>query len=82
MTLRAFVEPVGVGDTLINMPLFLEPGRYVSVPLEETYRTAFESVPRHCARYSKEDYDVRIVAWYDRNEPSASRVYRIAEKQA
>ena len=43
---RAFVEPVAVGDTLIDMPLFLEPGRHVAVPLEETYRLAFESVPR------------------------------------
>ena len=29
---RAFVEPVGVGDTMIDMPLFLEPGRYVAPP--------------------------------------------------
>jgi hypothetical protein len=44
--IRAFVEPVAVGDTPIDMPLFLEPGRYVEVPVEETYRIAFESVPR------------------------------------
>ncbi len=43
---RAFVEPVGVSDTPIDMPLFLDPGRYVAVPVEETYRLAFESVPR------------------------------------
>ena len=43
---RAFIEPVGVGDALIDMPLYLQPGRYVAVPLEETYRLAFESVPR------------------------------------
>ena len=43
---RAFVEPVGVGDALIDMPLFLNPGRYVPVPLDETYRIAFDSVPR------------------------------------
>jgi hypothetical protein len=43
---RAFVEPMAVGDTLVNMPLFLEPGRYVAVPLEETYQTAFAAVPR------------------------------------
>ena len=43
---RAFVEPVAVGDSLIDMPLYLEPGRHVAVPLEETYRLAFESVPR------------------------------------
>jgi hypothetical protein len=44
--IRAFVEPVAVGDTPIDMPLFLEPGRHVLVPVEETYRTAFHSVPR------------------------------------
>jgi len=43
---RAFIEPISVGDTLIDMPLFLERGRHVAVPLEETYRTAFHSVPR------------------------------------
>jgi hypothetical protein len=43
---RAFIEPVALGDSLIDMPLFLEPGRHVAVPLEETYRLAFESVPR------------------------------------
>jgi hypothetical protein len=43
---RAFIEPVSVGDTLIDMPLFLERGRHVAVPLEETYQTAFHSVPR------------------------------------
>ena len=43
---RAFIEPVGLGDALIDMPLYLQPGRYVAVPLEETYRLAFESVPR------------------------------------
>jgi hypothetical protein len=43
---RAFIEPSGVGDTLIDMPLFLDPGQYVAVPLEETYQLAFASVPR------------------------------------
>ncbi len=45
--IRAFIEPVAVGDTPVDMPLFLEPGRHVAVPIEETYRTAFDSVPRH-----------------------------------
>ena len=44
--IRAFIEPVSVGDVLSDMPLFLEPGRYVEVPLEETYRVAFDAVPR------------------------------------
>ena len=44
-TLRAFVEPVAVGDVLPDMPLFLRPGGHVPVPLEATYDAAFESVP-------------------------------------
>jgi hypothetical protein len=43
---RAYVEPVAVGDELIDMPLFLRPGAYVPVPLEATYRAAWEAVPR------------------------------------
>jgi hypothetical protein len=42
---RAFVEPVGVGDALPNLPLFLVSDEYVPVPLEETYQAAFEAVP-------------------------------------
>ena len=46
LTVRAFVEPVAVGDALPAMPLFLEPGAHILVPLEATYNTAFEAVPR------------------------------------
>jgi hypothetical protein len=48
--LRAFVEPVAVGGSLIDMPLHLERVRYVAVPLEETYRNAFADVPRRWRR--------------------------------
>jgi hypothetical protein len=40
-----YVEPVAVGDTLIDMPLFLAPGWYVNVPLEVTYQAAWRGVP-------------------------------------
>jgi hypothetical protein len=43
--LRTYVEPVAVGDTLHDMPLFLVPGGYVLVPLERTYQAAWEAVP-------------------------------------
>jgi hypothetical protein len=46
LTLRAYVEPVAVGDDLPEMPLFLLPGGHVPVPLDQTYREAFEAVPR------------------------------------
>ncbi len=42
----SYVEPITVGDTLIDMPLFLAPDWYVSVPLEATYEAAYRSVPR------------------------------------
>ncbi len=42
----AYVEPVAVGDTLIDMPLFLAPDWYVSVPLEATYQAAYRGTPR------------------------------------
>jgi hypothetical protein len=45
--LTAYVEPVAVGDTLIDMPLFLAPDWYVPVPLEATYQAAYRGVPGH-----------------------------------
>jgi hypothetical protein len=45
-TKRAYIEPVAVGDLLPDMPLFLRSDYYVFVPLEETYRTAWQHVPQ------------------------------------
>jgi hypothetical protein len=45
LTTRAYIEPVGVGDVLPDMPLFLEPDGYVNAPLESTYQTAFAVQP-------------------------------------
>jgi hypothetical protein len=42
----SYVEPVAIGDVLIHMPLFLAPGWYVDVPLEQTYQAAYRGVPR------------------------------------
>lgn len=41
-----YVEPTNVGAELIPMPLFLDPGHYINVPLEATYVAAYEGVPR------------------------------------
>jgi len=46
MGVRAFVEPVVVGDALLEMPLFLKAGGHVPVALESTYQSAWEAVPR------------------------------------
>lgn len=46
LTVRAFVQPLAIGDALIDMPLYLEPDGYVLVPLESTYDRAFEALPK------------------------------------
>ncbi|MEX2170386.1 MAG: DUF4058 family protein [Pirellulales bacterium] len=42
---RAYVEPIGLDQILPPMPLFLEPGWYVNVPLEPSYAEAYAAVP-------------------------------------
>jgi hypothetical protein len=44
--LTAYVDSMAVGDPLPEEPLFLAPGWYVNVPLEETYRASWEVTPR------------------------------------
>jgi hypothetical protein len=43
---RAYVEPVSLGDVLPEMPLFLTAGGHVPVKLESTYQSAWQAVPR------------------------------------
>lgn len=43
---RAFIETVAVGQTLPDMPLFLEPNGCVMVPIEATYLAAFSVMPK------------------------------------
>jgi len=50
LTTRAYIEPVAVGDSLPEMPLFLAPHLHVAVPLEATYASAFQNMP---ARWRK-----------------------------
>lgn len=45
-SIRTYVEPTAVGHELIDMPLFLTPERYVNVPLEQTYTSAYRGVPQ------------------------------------
>jgi hypothetical protein len=49
-SVTCYVEPTAVGAALIPMPIFLEPGYYVNVPLELTYIAAYEGVPRRWKR--------------------------------
>jgi hypothetical protein len=51
----AYVEPVGVGDPLPDMPVFLTGDRYVLCPLEATYQTAWEQFPEPLRRPLESD---------------------------
>lgn len=42
---KAYIEHAAVGDPLHAMPLFLDRGRYINLPLEESYQTAWRGVP-------------------------------------
>jgi hypothetical protein len=42
---ESFVEPTAVGAALKDMPLFLREEVYIPVPLEATYRAAWEAAP-------------------------------------
>jgi Protein of unknown function (DUF4058) len=42
---RGYVEPLAVGDAMPEMPLFLEPGGCVSVPLERSYQSTWDTLP-------------------------------------
>jgi len=48
--ITAYVEPISVGSTLPDMPLFLTPGHYIYIPLEETYTAAWRGVPQRWRR--------------------------------
>jgi hypothetical protein len=43
---RTYLEPLAVGDVLVDMPVYLYPGMYIDVPLEATYWAAWNAVPR------------------------------------
>lgn len=43
--LKAFVEVVAVGDSLPEMPLFLDPASYVLAPLEASYQGTWWACP-------------------------------------
>lgn len=45
LTVRAYVESIAVHERLVDMPLFLEPGAHVPIPLERAYENAFDAVP-------------------------------------
>jgi len=42
---RAYIETIGIGEELPDMPLYLAAGRAIAVPLAETYETAWMACP-------------------------------------
>lgn len=46
----AYVEPIGVGEALPSMPLFLAAGLHLKVPLEATYSAVFQACPEEMRR--------------------------------
>ena len=46
----AFIETVGVGNILPDMPLFIAPGAHVMVPLESSYQAAWQRSPASVRR--------------------------------
>jgi hypothetical protein len=45
-----YFEPVNIGDRIPEVPLFLEPGAHVLVPLDKTYQDAYADVPARWQR--------------------------------
>ncbi|MFO0938952.1 MAG: DUF4058 family protein [Gemmataceae bacterium] len=42
---RCYVEPLATGEVIPSMPLYIHADRYITLPLEETYQSAFRFVP-------------------------------------
>ena len=42
---NAYLEHLAVGSPMVEMPLFLDPDRYINLPLEATYQTAYRGMP-------------------------------------
>jgi hypothetical protein len=55
LAIRAYVDQTSVGATLPEMPLYLEPGGHIDMPLEETYQAAFNAVPRRWRQVLEEN---------------------------
>ena len=49
-----FVEHLAVGDAIPDMPLFLDPGYYINIPLQSTYDAAFHGMPGYLRKEMKE----------------------------
>jgi Protein of unknown function (DUF4058) len=43
--IEAYLEHVAIGMAIPDMPLFLDPDRYINVPLEQTYLAAYRGFP-------------------------------------
>jgi hypothetical protein len=46
LPIEVYLEHLSVGEMLPAMPLFLSPGYYINVPLEQAYQLAFQGMPK------------------------------------
>lgn len=46
----AYIEPLAVGDSMPEMPLFLSTDLHVQVPLETTYQATWNALPDELRR--------------------------------
>jgi hypothetical protein len=42
----AYIEPLSIGQSIPNMPLFLTTRLHIKVPLQSTYETTWETLPQ------------------------------------
>jgi hypothetical protein len=49
-SVSAYVEPTHIGAELRDMPLFLMSNGYTAIPLEQTYQSAYRSIPQRWRR--------------------------------
>ncbi len=47
---QAYIETIAVGEPVPEMPLFLDPESHILIPLEATYRAAWDTVPARWRR--------------------------------
>ncbi len=55
--MHCYAEPIGLGMTLPDAPLFFSPEHYVNVPLESTYDAAYAGVPKRWRRVIEGEAD-------------------------
>ncbi len=70
----AYIEPVAVGDSLPEMPLYVATDGYVLVPLQPTYDRAFAALPPRWANVLEQCDRQNAARWELVNKKSCVRL--------